>query len=201
MLRVGCVSEIKATGEKGRVTTTNGHAHKVCGKWYQAAELQESGMQMWPTEVGPERWGMTLEQFKACREEARRKYEVEGQDIFSKTMRNVVDEYIVPKTKGTGMSLALSLNQDRPIKAEVMISHSWDANFQDFYLALLAEELLIHRRAVDVLLCFIPVSGWRRIRSEHCSAGWKRYFGGPICTSYSPSFPDVRGADSHRQGV
>mmetsp|Transcript_117226 Transcript_117226/g.203610 ORF Transcript_117226/g.203610 Transcript_117226/m.203610 type:complete len:408 (-) Transcript_117226:46-1269(-) len=44
MLNVGHVAEIKATGEKGRVTMTNGHALKVCGKWHLVDELQKSGV-------------------------------------------------------------------------------------------------------------------------------------------------------------
>lgn len=43
MLNVGDAAEIKATGEKGKVTMTNGHAHKVTGKWYLMEELQKPG--------------------------------------------------------------------------------------------------------------------------------------------------------------
>mmetsp|Transcript_84540 Transcript_84540/g.147127 ORF Transcript_84540/g.147127 Transcript_84540/m.147127 type:complete len:184 (-) Transcript_84540:68-619(-) len=41
MLTLGDLADIKSTGEQGRVSMTNGHAHKVCGKWYLAEELQK----------------------------------------------------------------------------------------------------------------------------------------------------------------
>lgn len=40
MFNVGDQAEVKATGEQGRITMSNGHAQKVCGKWYLTAELK-----------------------------------------------------------------------------------------------------------------------------------------------------------------
>jgi len=43
MISVGAEVEVKATGEQGKVTMTNGHAHKVCSKWYLTEELSNRG--------------------------------------------------------------------------------------------------------------------------------------------------------------
>mmetsp|Transcript_55982 Transcript_55982/g.105299 ORF Transcript_55982/g.105299 Transcript_55982/m.105299 type:complete len:179 (+) Transcript_55982:64-600(+) len=40
MIEAGSQAMVKATGEEGIVTMTNGHAHKVCGKWYLTEELK-----------------------------------------------------------------------------------------------------------------------------------------------------------------
>ncbi len=39
------------------------------------------------------------------------------------TMYDVVNEIIKPKTAGTGMGYALSVNEDAPLRAKVMVSH------------------------------------------------------------------------------
>ncbi len=39
------------------------------------------------------------------------------------TMYDVVKEIIKPKTAGTGMGYALSVNKDNPLRAKVMVSH------------------------------------------------------------------------------
>lgn len=43
MVSVGNEVEVKGTNEQGKVTMTNGHAHKVCSKWYLTEELNVRG--------------------------------------------------------------------------------------------------------------------------------------------------------------
>mmetsp|Transcript_68208 Transcript_68208/g.118762 ORF Transcript_68208/g.118762 Transcript_68208/m.118762 type:complete len:408 (+) Transcript_68208:47-1270(+) len=43
IISVGDDVEVKITGEQGRVTMSNGHAHKVCSKWYLTEELKMRG--------------------------------------------------------------------------------------------------------------------------------------------------------------
>mmetsp|Transcript_77449 Transcript_77449/g.140846 ORF Transcript_77449/g.140846 Transcript_77449/m.140846 type:complete len:302 (+) Transcript_77449:27-932(+) len=42
MISVGDDAEVKGTGEQGKVSMSNGHAHKVCGRWYLTEELRMS---------------------------------------------------------------------------------------------------------------------------------------------------------------
>ena len=39
------------------------------------------------------------------------------------TMRSVVADHVKPKTAGTGLSLAVLLNQDNPLRAHHFVSH------------------------------------------------------------------------------
>jgi len=51
-------------------------------------------------------------------------------------MREYVQSTIEPLTGGTGMGYALFMNQDKPLKARVMISHAWDEPLCDFVEAI-----------------------------------------------------------------
>ena len=55
------------------------------------------------------------------------------------TMRRVVDEVVIPFTKGTEMSFALLLNHARPVQAKVMVSHAWDEEFDQFLACVTPE--------------------------------------------------------------
>lgn len=47
-------------------------------------------------------------------------------------MRTFVDEFIIPSTRGTGMGYALHVNGHKPRRVNLMVSHSWDENAQQF---------------------------------------------------------------------
>lgn len=67
---------------------------------------------------GPEWWGITLEQIYNILEHPSINFET--------TMRDVVRLVIKPATKDSGLGFALMRNQDKPLKARVIVSHAWD---------------------------------------------------------------------------
>ena len=66
---------------------------------------------------GPEMWGLTLDQIKAIREKSGIKSDT--------TMRELVNLVVKPATKGLGIGYALLVNQDKPLRAKVMVSVSY----------------------------------------------------------------------------
>lgn len=78
--------------------------------------------------LGPEMWGMTLEQLQGVRKLPGFRGDM--------SMYDVVSELIVPLTKGGGVGYALSLNALRPLRATYMISHAWNELYVDFLDAL-----------------------------------------------------------------
>ena len=65
---------------------------------------------------GPEMWGITLDQIKYICNNPKVHWET--------TMRDVVEIVIKPATKGLGIGYSLLVNQDKPLRAKVMVSVS-----------------------------------------------------------------------------
>lgn len=78
---------------------------------------------------GPEMWGVTLGQM----EDILKKHP----DITHDTlMRDVVKIVIKPATRGYGIGYGLLVNQNKPLRAKVMVSHAWDEPFGNFVSCL-----------------------------------------------------------------
>lgn len=93
--------------------------------------------------VIPEEWGMSLRQWcafimgcKLCKEiwtkleESRDQKNIvidstTGNEHSYVNLYQICDTFVKPWTRNLGNSIALLLNGDRPLKAEVMISHAW----------------------------------------------------------------------------
>jgi len=82
--------------------------------------------------VWPSHWGITLAQ---CKEFLAECQSESGWDS-GKNLYQVVEEYIKPRTAGTGLGLALLLNEDAPLEVNVMVSHAWSENVEEFVRAL-----------------------------------------------------------------
>lgn len=76
----------------------------------------------------PHMWGISMEQLQFV------KTDKNFDDKMS--MHDVVDTIIKPKTADTGMGYAMLLNQDKPLRAKVMVSHAWNANYSHFLESL-----------------------------------------------------------------
>jgi len=73
---------------------------------------------------GPEMWGMSLDQMKHILQ-----HPLINE---SSTMRDVVRFAIKPATKNRGVGYALLVNQEKPLHADIMVSHAWDESIGDF---------------------------------------------------------------------
>jgi len=93
-------------------------------------------------EMWPDRWGMSHAQVKYFLAECQTDRDWHG----SYSMYDVVDKYVKPRTAGTGLGLALLQNQTDPLEVNVMVSHAWAENAEEFVKAL---ELSVSE--VDVL--------------------------------------------------
>jgi len=89
-------------------------------------DLGFQGMQQ--NKLGPEFWGITLEQLEAVEE-------LPGYKAGMK-MYEIVNKVIKPITDGTGTGYALFLNKDAPLRAKQMTSHAWGESYSDFVKAL-----------------------------------------------------------------
>lgn len=78
--------------------------------------------------IGPECWGITLEQLLEIKE-------LQGYNEKMK-MYDVVNNLIKPITKGMGMGYALLLNKEKPLRAKQMTSHAWGEQYSHFVKAL-----------------------------------------------------------------
>eukprot|EP00971_Amphidinium_carterae_P175677 3482009-Amphidinium_carterae.1 len=92
--------------------------------------------------VPPTSWGMRLQQWNgyvdACKETDEYKALKESR-AAAKGCVNMYDlnkQWVIPQTAGTGASLALLLNRDQPLEAEVMISHAWGEDVEQCQQAL-----------------------------------------------------------------
>lgn len=89
---------------------------------------------------GPESWGISLEQLRAVTDDP--SYVKENlcgmlcESTGSSTMREVVERIVKPATAGTGMGYALLKNEEKPLRARVMVSHAWDEEFHEFLQAI-----------------------------------------------------------------
>mmetsp|Transcript_42401 Transcript_42401/g.78946 ORF Transcript_42401/g.78946 Transcript_42401/m.78946 type:complete len:921 (-) Transcript_42401:91-2853(-) len=87
--------------------------------------------------LGPEMWAMDLKQLEDVMDDPRCDDGMLSLWAPSKwTMREIVNRLIKPDTKGTGIGYAMLKNQDNPLKARIMVSHSWDAEYKDLVAAL-----------------------------------------------------------------
>lgn len=50
----------------------------------------------------------------------------------------ICEEFVKPYTRGSGSSVALSLNPETPLQAQVMLSHSWQESMEEVQVALLS---------------------------------------------------------------
>jgi hypothetical protein len=89
-------------------------------------DLQFKGMKQ--NNVGPEFWGITLEQLQGVTD-------LPGYHEEMK-MYDVVNKLIKPITKGKGMGYSLLLNREKPLRAKQMISHAWGEQYSHFFKTL-----------------------------------------------------------------
>mmetsp|Transcript_56277 Transcript_56277/g.111856 ORF Transcript_56277/g.111856 Transcript_56277/m.111856 type:complete len:603 (+) Transcript_56277:37-1845(+) len=92
-------------------------------------------------------WGITKQQlgdfFDECCEDP--------QWNDDEKVKTFVKKFVNPKTDGTGMGLALLLNQDDPKQINVLVSHAWQENTKRFF-----EDTLQHLRDHEVAyICFL----------------------------------------------
>lgn len=50
----------------------------------------------------------------------------------SNSVRELVTDFVVPATRGSGRAYALCMNSEAPKEVNVMVSHSWSANAEEF---------------------------------------------------------------------
>eukprot|EP00928_Gymnodinium_smaydae_P071291 TRINITY_DN54917_c0_g1_i1.p1 TRINITY_DN54917_c0_g1~~TRINITY_DN54917_c0_g1_i1.p1 ORF type:complete len:627 (-),score=48.20 TRINITY_DN54917_c0_g1_i1:201-2081(-) len=87
---------------------------------------------------GPEMWAISLDQLDEMRKHPsymHTKVDLRGRRRGA-AMRDVVESVIKPETRGKGMGYALLKNILSPLRAQVMVSHAWDENYDDFMAAL-----------------------------------------------------------------
>jgi len=101
-------------------------------------------------------WGITKGQlqdfFNECREDPR------WNDADS--VATFVPKFVKPRTDGTGMGLALLLNQKKPARVNLMISHAWQENAKCFF-----EDVLKHILDFEMpYICFL--SNYQGTREE-----------------------------------
>eukprot|EP00931_Biecheleriopsis_adriatica_P056805 TRINITY_DN33687_c0_g1_i1.p1 TRINITY_DN33687_c0_g1~~TRINITY_DN33687_c0_g1_i1.p1 ORF type:complete len:626 (+),score=86.84 TRINITY_DN33687_c0_g1_i1:43-1878(+) len=93
----------------------------------QVVHLKEKDLEVWP-----QYWGITMRQCQdllcECKSDSRWK--------SSNTVYDLVEQYIKPKTAGSGLGYALLLNQEQPQEVTVMVSHAWAENAEEFFGSL-----------------------------------------------------------------
>eukprot|EP00929_Paragymnodinium_shiwhaense_P091099 TRINITY_DN51141_c0_g1_i1.p1 TRINITY_DN51141_c0_g1~~TRINITY_DN51141_c0_g1_i1.p1 ORF type:complete len:759 (-),score=117.68 TRINITY_DN51141_c0_g1_i1:4-2280(-) len=80
------------------------------------------------SEVWPEYWGLTVGQCREFLDECRRCPEWSS-DTSVATM---VEEYVKPTTRGRGIGYALMRNRFAPLQVNIMVSHCWSENAEEF---------------------------------------------------------------------
>jgi len=84
--------------------------------------------------TSPEQWGMTIAQFSEFWDKA-----VVNEDIDARGgahMYEVCEKMVKPLTRGTGRSVALGANKNKPLTAQLMISHAWKEAFLEVHEAV-----------------------------------------------------------------
>lgn len=115
--------------------TQNGGPAEVClhpqntGEMASAAQPQLVDGQAW----WPEHWGLNREQIRALLDRLRGDLRWKRQN----SVYTLVKDFIIPWTKGSGIGYALAANRSSPLEVNLMISHSWGENAEDFLEALL----------------------------------------------------------------
>mmetsp|Transcript_5064 Transcript_5064/g.11864 ORF Transcript_5064/g.11864 Transcript_5064/m.11864 type:complete len:855 (-) Transcript_5064:88-2652(-) len=78
--------------------------------------------------VWPEQWGITRAQCRALLQRLRDDPRWDSRN----NVYTLVSDFLVPWTRGTGMSYALFENRSHPQDVNVMVSHSWGENAEEF---------------------------------------------------------------------
>ncbi|CAJ1382753.1 unnamed protein product, partial [Effrenium voratum] len=79
-------------------------------------------------EVWPEHWGMTMQQIRELMDDCK-----EDADWHQdNSVRDMVKKHILPRTAGDGVGYALKINHAMPLEVEVLVSHSWNENAEEF---------------------------------------------------------------------
>lgn len=79
-------------------------------------------------DVWPEHWGMTMRQIRELMDDC--KEDVDWHQ--SNSVRDMVRNHILPRTAGKGVGYALKINHQSPLEVEVLVSHSWNENAEEF---------------------------------------------------------------------
>lgn len=97
------------------------------GRVWSAKPQCVDGTDVWPTQ-----WGITRDQIKALLVRLREDTQWDsGNNVYQ-----LVQDFVIPWTQGTGLSYALLANKDCPKEVNVMVSHAWGENAQEFLEAL-----------------------------------------------------------------
>lgn len=103
-----------------RVVTTASH--------WRAQPQKVGELEVWPKD-----WGMTREQLKDLLHKLRADAFWDSRyDLYT-----LVEDFIVPWTKGAGLGYALMVNQKCVKEVNVMVSHAWGENAEEFLEALI----------------------------------------------------------------
>merc|ERR1740129_1484865 len=84
-------------------------------------------------------WGITLKQFGALLTHAQE----DASWRSDCTMYDFVNQYVKPATAGRGVGYAVLVNENDPLEVNVMISHAWMENAEEFY-AILSRTVTAH---------------------------------------------------------
>eukprot|EP00931_Biecheleriopsis_adriatica_P004149 TRINITY_DN105861_c0_g1_i1.p1 TRINITY_DN105861_c0_g1~~TRINITY_DN105861_c0_g1_i1.p1 ORF type:complete len:982 (+),score=156.01 TRINITY_DN105861_c0_g1_i1:41-2986(+) len=84
--------------------------------------------------VFPEHWGMTLRQFNAFIQEC--KLSVSWQQCSTMNGYDMCRLFVRPYTRGTGSSVALTVNPAKPLQPTTMLSHAWGEDIEQVLTAL-----------------------------------------------------------------
>eukprot|EP00929_Paragymnodinium_shiwhaense_P066389 TRINITY_DN3329_c0_g1_i1.p1 TRINITY_DN3329_c0_g1~~TRINITY_DN3329_c0_g1_i1.p1 ORF type:complete len:537 (+),score=71.20 TRINITY_DN3329_c0_g1_i1:147-1757(+) len=79
-------------------------------------------------EIWPEQWGITVRQFRTLIEDCRDDPAWRREN----SVRVLVRDFIRPRTAGTGKGYALMVNENNPKEVNILISHSWNENAEEF---------------------------------------------------------------------
>jgi len=113
--------------------------------------------------VPPEKWAMTHVQWRFFLEACKQVHVIWATATGSKCYANLYDlnkNFVKPWTRGTGTSVALRMNQDSPLRARLMLSHSWAEDVDECGQAL--ESYLAHAKlASDVPVWFCLYSNYQ----------------------------------------
>lgn len=100
-------------------------------------------------QVSGSHWGISKSQIRDLVAQCRTDTSWSSSD----SIRDFVAKSVKPRTQGLGMGLALSLNRDAPLKANLMISHAWDENALGFF-----QDIEAHVREEEVMfICFFAL--------------------------------------------
>mmetsp|Transcript_38653 Transcript_38653/g.111629 ORF Transcript_38653/g.111629 Transcript_38653/m.111629 type:complete len:807 (-) Transcript_38653:53-2473(-) len=83
--------------------------------------------------VWPEYWGVSREQLQLLLARLRSQPTWRSEN----TVYTLVSDYIVPWTSGRGLGYALAENEAAPLEVNIMVSHAWAENAEEFLEAVL----------------------------------------------------------------